>query len=173
MIINNYLKDNGITKYQFAKTCGLPYGTLNDICNGKSDIKKCSGETLLKIAHTIGTSVDDLLIENLNDSILDLNTIKHLITPVAKKHNLRSVYIFGSYARNEAVESSDIDILIDREGSDVRGMFAMNSLISEFKVVLGKDVDLVTLQSLNQSNTIKNNSSFVDNVRKDMVLIYG
>ena len=43
----------------------------------------------------------------------DLERIKRLITPIAKKYKLKSVYIFGSYARNEATKDSDVDILIE------------------------------------------------------------
>ena len=171
-MINEYLRDNKITKYQFAKMCGLPYGTLNDICTYKTDIVKCTGETLLKIAKVLGCTVDDLLNERYT-SVFDLERIKRLITPVAKKHKLRSVYVFGSYARNEADENSDIDILIDREGSEIHGIFGMNALYNELKETLGKDIDLVTLQSLNQPSTIRNNADFTENILKEMVKIYG
>lgn len=50
MLIHDYLRDNNMTKYQLSKMAGLPYGTLNDIIKGKTDIVKCTGETLLKIA---------------------------------------------------------------------------------------------------------------------------
>ena len=152
---------------------GLPYGTLNDIIKGKTDIVKCTGETLLKIANALGCTVDDLLNERLRSSAFNLDRIKTLIVPVAKRHKLRSVYVFGSYARNEATEDSDVDLLIDREGSSIHGIFGMNALLGEFKETLGKDVDLVTLQSLRQESTIRSNSDFIENVMKEMVKVYG
>ncbi len=173
MLINDYLRDNNTTKYQLSKMANLPYGTLNDICTGKTDIAKCTGETLLKIAKVLGCTVDDLLNERLCSSAFNLDRVKTLIAPIAKKHKLRSVYVFGSYARNEATEDSDVDLLIDREGSAIHGIFGMNALLSEFKETLGKDVDLVTLQSLKQTSTIKNNSDFIENVMKERVKIYG
>ena len=173
MIIIDYLKNNNITKYQFAKMCNLPYGTLNDICNGKTDIAKCTGETLLKIANAIGCSVDALLEERFTSSAFNIEKIKQLITPVAEKHKLRSVYVFGSYARNEATEESDVDILIDREGSEIHGIFAMNALYNELKAALGKDIDLVTLQSLRQKSTLSSNGAFIENVMNESVKIYG
>lgn len=172
MMINDYLKDNNITKYQFAKMCDLPYTTLNDICTGKTDIAKCSGITLMKIANILECTVDDLLKERCM-SVLSLEKITALITPVAEKHKLRSVYIFGSYARNEADENSDIDIMIDREGSEIHGIFGMSALLNEFKTVLKKDIDLVTLQSLQQTGAGKYNAGFIENVMKEKVRIYG
>lgn len=173
MLINDYLRDNNTTKYQLSKTAGLPYGTLNDIITGKTDIAKCTGVTLLKISKTLGCTVDDLLNERFRSADFNIDIIKKLVAPVAKKHKLRSVYVFGSYARNEATEESDIDLLIDREGSLIHGIFGMNALLREFEETLGKDVDIITLQSLKQESTMKNNSDFVENVMKEMVKIYG
>ncbi len=170
MIINDYLRDSNITKYRFSKNCGLPYGTVNDICTGKTDIARCTGETLLKIARTIGCTVEDLLGERPDMPGYDLAGIKKLITPIAEKYRLNGVYVFGSYARNEASENSDVDIVIDREGSEIHGLFGMNALLGELEEALKKEVDLVTLQSLQQSGT---NAGFTENVIKEMVKIYG
>ena len=173
MLINDYIRNNNTTKYQLSKMAGLPYGTLNDIVKGKTDIAKCTGETLLKIANVLGCTVDDLLNERLRSSAFDLGRIRTLVAPVAKKHNLRSVYVFGSYARNEATEDSDVDLLIDREGSAIHGIFGMNALLGEFRDALGKNVDLVTVQSLKQESTVRSNSDFIENVMKEKVKIYG
>lgn len=54
--------------------------------------------------------------------IYSTEELKKRIAPVAKKYGIRAVYLFGSYARNEATEQSDVDILIDRAGSAVRGL---------------------------------------------------
>ena len=173
MLINDYLRNNSITKYQLAKAAGMPYGTLNDIIKGKTDIAKCTGGTLLKIANVLGCTVDDLLNERLSSSGFNLDRIKALIAPIAKKYQLRSVYVFGSYARNEATEDSDVDLLIDRDGSAIHGIFGINALLSQFKEALGKDVDLVTLQSLRQESTIRSNPDFIESIMKERVKIYG
>ena len=173
MLINDYLSNNNITKYSFAKMYGLPYGTLNDICNGKTDISKCKGETLYKIARAIGCTVDMLLCERMKTAVFDADKIKAIVTPIAIKHNLRSVYLFGSYSTNNATEDSDIDLLIDREDSDIHGLFGMNSLLEELKSALGKDVDLITVQSLKQKSTISDNSEFIENIMRERIKIYG
>lgn len=173
MIINDYLRESGMTKYQLAKKCGLPYGTLNDIITGKTDIAKCTGETLHKVANAVGCTVDELLAERFGTCAFDLNRIKKLIAPIAEKYGLRSVYVFGSYARGEASEDSDVDIMIDRKGSSVHGIFGMNALFNELKEVLGKEIDLVTVQSLNQASTLGRNADFAENVIKERVKVYG
>lgn len=172
MLITNYLTDNNITKYQLSKMTGLPYNTLNDIIKGKTDIAKCTGETLLKIANTLGCTINDLLFERFRSSTLSIDRIKTFITPIAKKYKLKSVYVFGSYARNEAAKDSDVDLLIDREGSTIHGLFDMNALLNESREALGKDVDLVTLQSLKQESGVRSNSNFTNNVMKERIKIY-
>ena len=173
MTINEYLKKTNTTKYRLAKMCGLPYATLSDICNGKTDIAKCSGETLVKISNAIGVPVDELLCGCDSGVSGRLNELSRKIRPVAKKYNLRSVYVFGSYARGEENENSDVDILIDREGSDIHGLFGMSALYNEMKESVGKEIDLVTLQSLKQASTMKNSSDFIVNIIRDRVRIYG
>lgn len=98
--------------------------------------------------------------------------LKNIITPIARKYELNAVYLFGSYARNEATEKSDVDILIDRRGSKIRGMFDMGGLYDELCRSVGKEIDLVTTQTLEQRSTQRRTPWFVDNLQRDMVKIY-
>ena len=61
MTINELLAENGMTKYRLAKLSGVPHTTLNDICNGKTRIEKCSGETLYKLAKALCVSIETLM----------------------------------------------------------------------------------------------------------------
>ncbi|MCD8004842.1 MAG: nucleotidyltransferase domain-containing protein [Oscillospiraceae bacterium] len=103
------------------------------------------------------------------DSIEEL---RDCIAPIARKYQLKSVYLFGSYARREATESSDVDILIDRTGSKIHGMFDMGGLYNDLKEKIGKEIDLVTTATLQQQSTQARVPWFVQNVRTDMVKIY-
>ena len=47
--------------------------------------------------------------------IYTIEEIRRRITPVAVRYRLKAVYLFGSYARGEATDESDIDLLIDTE----------------------------------------------------------
>ncbi len=61
MDINEILKENNMTKYRLSKLSGVPHATLNDMCNGKSRIEKCSAETLYKIAKVLDVSMEMLI----------------------------------------------------------------------------------------------------------------
>ena len=76
---------------------------------------------------------------------------------------VKKAYIFGSYAREEADENSDIDILVELDHSTPIGM-KFFSYKDELEKVLQKKVDLVSYEGL--SKYVK---PYVD---KDKVLIY-
>ncbi|MCD8023376.1 MAG: nucleotidyltransferase domain-containing protein [Lachnospiraceae bacterium] len=104
--------------------------------------------------------------------IYSLDELKKRITPVAQKYQLKSVYLFGSYARNEATADSDVDILVDRQGSKIHGMFDMGGLYNDLRESVGKEIDLVTTQMLEQNSTKERTPWFVDNLKSEMVKLY-
>ncbi len=99
--------------------------------------------------------------------IYSVEELKQRIAPVAEKYGLREVYLFGSYARSEATEQSDVDILIDRTGSKIRGMFEMGGLYEDLRASIGKEVDLVTTQTLEQSSTKRRSPLFIQNIQAE------
>jgi len=104
--------------------------------------------------------------------IYSIDELRKRIAPVAEKYNLRAVYLFGSYARNEATESSDVDVLVDRMGSKVKSLFDMGGLYNDLCDSIGKEVDLITIQTLEQESTQQRTPWFVENVRTEMIKIY-
>ena len=99
--------------------------------------------------------------------IYSIEELKQRIAPVAEKYGLREVYLFGSYARSEATEQSDVDILIDRTGSKIRSMFEMGGLYEDLCASIGKEVDLVTTQTLEQSSTRRRSPLFIQNIQAE------
>ena len=104
--------------------------------------------------------------------VYTLEEIKSRIAPVASKYQLRAVYLFGSYARGEATETSDVDVLIDRTGSKIKSLFDMGGLYNDLCDSIGKEVDLVTIQMLEQESTRRRIPWFVENVRREMTKLY-
>lgn len=47
--------------------------------------------------------------------VYTIDEIKAKIIPISKQYNLSKVYLFGSYARGEEDENSDIDIALELE----------------------------------------------------------
>ena len=78
------------------------------------------------------------------------------------KHGAKKIGLFGSVARGEERQDSDIDVLV--EFSEVKSLFEMVGIELDLADVLGKKIDLVTEGNL--SPYIK------DKVMKDLVVIY-
>ncbi len=80
-------------------------------------------------------------------------TLDHLIAHkredilrLCAKYGARNVRVFGSVARGEAGEFSDIDFLVDMESG--RSLFDLGGLQYELQVLLGRPVDVVTERGL-------------------------
>jgi len=67
------------------------------------------------------------------------------IVQILKKHKVRKAGIFGSYARGESKRNSDVDILVDFDGSLIK----LAGLELELEKSLGKKVDLLTYNGIN------------------------
>ena len=70
------------------------------------------------------------------------------ILRVAAKGGARNVRIFGSVARGEADDASDIDILVDLEPG--RSLLDLGGLWSELNELLGRKVEVVTEKGLRE-----------------------
>lgn len=68
------------------------------------------------------------------------------ILRVAAKHGARNIQIFGSAARGDAREDSDIDLLVELEPG--RSLLDHAALWRELEELLGRPVDVVEPQGL-------------------------
>jgi predicted nucleotidyltransferase len=103
--------------------------------------------------------------------VYTVEQLKQKIVPIAVKYNLPAVYLFGSYARGEATDDSDVDIIIDRTGSPLRG-FGFGGLYNELCEVFGKSVDMITIDTLEQESTKVRTPWFLENLSREKVAIY-
>ncbi len=71
------------------------------------------------------------------------------ILQVAAKHGAYNVRIFGSVARGEDDEKSDIDFLIDYDLSKISPWFP-SGLMQDLQSILGRKVDIVTVEGLKE-----------------------
>ncbi len=61
MEINKLLQEKGLTKYRLSVLSGVPHATLSELCNGKTNIVRCSVETVYKLAKALGVSMEMLV----------------------------------------------------------------------------------------------------------------
>lgn len=69
------------------------------------------------------------------------------ILQIAAKHGAYNIRVFGSVARGEETEESDIDLLIDYDLDKITPWFPVG-LIEDLENLLNKKVDVVTAKSL-------------------------
>lgn len=91
-----------------------------------------------------------------------IQELSSIITPIARKHGVRRVSVFGSVARGEAVSSSDVDLLID--AGSARTLFELGGLYADLDEKLACPVDVVSTGCGDQA--------FLTRIRKDEVVLY-
>ncbi|MCL2655216.1 MAG: nucleotidyltransferase domain-containing protein [Coriobacteriia bacterium] len=102
-----------------------------------------------------------------------LTEIKRKVAPIAKKHRLAAVYLFGSYARGEATETSDVDLLIDSSTSPHSGL-SYFSIHADLERSFGEDsVDIVDMKQVTGKNLSAQNKILAEAVLPERILIYG
>lgn len=94
--------------------------------------------------------------------MLTIDEIKNQVAAVSEKHGIKRVYLFGSYARGEANEDSDVDLLIDTS-DDVRDLFELNGICHDYEKAIGVNVDMATTGA---------RKKFLDRIKNDRILIY-
>jgi predicted nucleotidyltransferase len=70
------------------------------------------------------------------------------ILAIARKHCAFNVRVFGSVARGEADEKSDIDLLVDLDAD--RSLFDLGALVVELNESIGRHVDVITERGIRQ-----------------------
>ena len=104
--------------------------------------------------------------------IYTIEELTNLITPIAEKYHIPTIYLFGSYARGTATDTSDIDLLIDTTGTSLTGLFALGALCCDLTDTLKKSVDLVTVSSLQQKAQMPSDLDFREAVINKRVKLY-
>lgn len=90
-----------------------------------------------------------------------IQDIQEIVSQLAKEYGAERVYLFGSYARGEATEQSDIDLRIDK--GEIRGLrFA--GLLGDLEEALGNKVDLISTAGMDEQ--------FLEAIRPDELLLY-
>ena len=90
-----------------------------------------------------------------------ISDIQPIVAELAQKYGAQRVYLFGSYARGDMDEASDVDLRIDK--GRIRGL-ELASLLLDLEAALGMSVDLIPSGSLD--------SDFLAAIRDDEVLLY-
>lgn len=94
--------------------------------------------------------------------MLTIDQIKNTVSKYGKEYGIKNAYLFGSYAKNEATNDSDIDLIIEKGSLDDYDAYC--SLKFSIEDELGVDVDLLTTESVRPR--------FYELIKNDRILLY-
>lgn len=155
-IIKELRIEKGLTQKELAQIVGI---SLRSYKMYENDENK------------VGTIKYNYIIEKLNSinpideehGILSIKYIKEKCHAVFENYDVNYCYLFGSYAKNNANEKSDVDLLISTNTKGIKYF----GLVEELRTSLHKKIDALDINQLN------NNSNLINEILKDGVKIYG
>ena len=91
-----------------------------------------------------------------------IEEIKEKTVPIAKLYGISKMSLFGSYARGEANDESDVDLYIEK--GKLRSLIQYFSFVNDLEKELGCHVDVVT--------TGIKDADFLKSIYEEGIVIY-
>lgn len=88
----------------------------------------------------------------MSEKIYTIEEIKEILHEVLKKFSVKKAILFGSYAKNTPTSKSDIDLVIDSEGTLLNIYFY--GLLEDLVQKLQKNVDLFEISEIQKDSQI-------------------
>ena len=89
--------------------------------------------------------------------------------PIVQKYNIPAIYLFGSYARGEATENSDLDFLVDTSGTELTSLLRLGALYCDLEMAFEKRIDLITVRAVMQNTVMESDRDFREVVLRERV----
>ena len=125
-------------------------------------VKKTDMEIITKLDSITNKNlyILSLIRKDISNNIYNIKQIKTIIVPILSKYNINNICLFGSYARGEATNTSDIDIYCSK--GTIKTLIDQINLIDELETALGKKVDIIF-----DTTIIKDD--FKNNIMNDLI----
>ena len=98
----------------------------------------------------------------MSDHVYSIEEIRAIAAPIAQRHGVNALYLFGSYARGEATPASDMDFRIEKEHRF--SLFQLAALQLDLETSFRKPLDVLTTQMLSPQ--------FLRSIQAEEVLVY-
>ena len=148
-------KSKNLTQEQAANILAVSLRSYKDYENNSSKIGTIKYNYFID---TIGkyNPIDE------DHGLLNVNIIKDKCSPIFQEYKITYAYLFGSYAKNKAKETSDVDLLVS---ADVKGL-KFYGFVEKIKNTLQKKVDVL------DTNQLKENMDLLNEILRDGIKIY-
>ena len=156
MILKEIRNDKQLTQQEASKILGI---SLRSYVTYENDDDKIDSKKYIRYCDELNRhiSIDE------DHGLLTIDKIKKIVFDIFKKYDIKFCYLFGSYAKHNETEKSDVDLLID---SSITGLKYFG-LVEELRTSLMKKVDLIRVEDL------LDNKELLLNVLSDGLKIYG
>lgn len=145
-----------LTQQEVANRIGVSLRSYVSYENDERKAKTAKYRFLLK-------EIESMNLIDEEHGILSIEEIIKICKSIFKDYNVNYCYLFGSYAKGKATQTSDIDLLIS---GDVNGL-KFYELDERLRVALNKKVDLLDFKQF-----IKN-EELANEILKEGIRIYG
>lgn len=159
MTLKEIRTKNNLSQLEVSSIVGVPVRTLR-----RYETDENYGDAL-KRKILIDTIANYCLIDE-EKGLLTIKKIKEIVSELFNseyKGQIDFCYLFGSYSKGTAKESSDIDLYVS---STLTGLKFVG-LIERLRQVLHKKVDLI------RSSELENNINLINEIMKEGIKIYG
>ena len=99
--------------------------------------------------------------------MLTVAEIEQNIRVLLNRYHAEYALLFGSYARGTANENSDIDLLVDLSGTEIKSLLQLSAVMLELEQATGKKIDLITTSSFQQKANHPSTIRFRDTVNHE------
>jgi predicted nucleotidyltransferase len=159
-VVNMTLRElrlsKGLTQKQAAELCSVSLRSYVTFENDESKTNTIKYKYLVSVLEQYGI-IDE------THGILTVDEIRSALEGAFEGYSVSYCYLFGSYSKGTATESSDVDLLIS---ADVTGM-KFFGLVDKVRDALHKKVDVL------DPGQLKDNPDLLNEILKDGVKVYG
>lgn len=100
----------------------------------------------------------------MTEKIYTIDELRNILKEILKNFSVKKAIIFGSYAKNTQTSKSDIDLVIDSDGTLLNIYFY--GLLEELVEKLKKNIDLFEISEIQKDSRIYND------IQKEGVVVY-
>ncbi|OZG67458.1 nucleotidyltransferase family protein [Bifidobacterium eulemuris] len=100
----------------------------------------------------------------------ELETIRTIVSQIARQYGLAEMYLYGSMARGDADSDSDIDLMYRYKKDRQRQLPNIMTMKETLERMLGREVSLLSLDSLEKhALTSRASRRFYEGAKTDMI----
>ena len=154
--IKDIRTEKKLTQQQVAGLVGISLRSYKSYENDEDKVGTLKYNYILEKLQGINPIDED-------HGILEMDFIKEKCRQVLDDYPVNYCILFGSYAKEKATESSDVDLLIS---SDVKGL-KFYGMVEKLRNALHKKVDVLNVEQL------RDNLGLTEEILKDGIRIYG